>query len=36
MNFGELFWALQVLIGLGLLISAIASMKFSYAQFLLK
>ncbi len=28
MNFGELFWALQVLIGLGLLISAIAAVRF--------
>ncbi len=28
MNFGELFWALQVLVGLGLLISAIAAVRF--------
>ncbi|GAB6103116.1 DUF4040 domain-containing protein [Thermococcus atlanticus] len=28
MNFGELFWVLQVLVGLGLLISAIAAVRF--------
>jgi len=28
MNFGELFWALQILIGIGLLVSAIAAVRF--------
>ncbi len=28
MNLGELFWALQVLVGLGLIISAIAAIRF--------
>jgi len=28
MNFGELFWAIQVLVGIGLLTSAIAAIRF--------
>lgn len=28
MNFGELFWAVQILAGLGLLVTAIAAIRF--------